>query len=217
MRCGTRAESVSQPDGPDGAYTVALNDGDPVVCQKLLVATGRAPRVTGIGLETIDAKFDEKSGVQVDDQLRVAGADSVWAIGDMTGVAAVHPRRQVPGAASPPRTCSASPRGPTTPRSLASSSPIPQVAAVGEAEGAKTGTVEMKAVARTATYIRQYAEKQPGFLTLVSDGQKLTGAYAVGPEAGEWLGQATLAVRAGCRSTCCATRSSRSRRSPRRS
>ena len=48
---------------------------------------------------------------------------------------------------------------------------------------------------RTATYTRAYAE-QPGFLTLVSDGERLTGAYAVGPEAGEWLQQATLAIRA---------------------
>jgi dihydrolipoamide dehydrogenase len=31
---------------------------------------------------------------------------------------------------------------------------------------------------------------------LISDGHKLTGACAVGPEAGEWLGQATLAIRA---------------------
>ena len=41
---------------------------------------------------------------------------------------------------------------------------------------------------RTATYTRAYDTK-PGFLTLVSDGERLTGAYAVGPEAGEWLGR----------------------------
>jgi pyruvate/2-oxoglutarate dehydrogenase complex dihydrolipoamide dehydrogenase (E3) component len=71
----------------------------------------------------------------------------------------------------------------------------PQVAAVGEASGVATGTAQLAGVARTSTYTREYADK-PGFLTLVSDGSKLVGAYAVGPEAGEWLQQATLAVRA---------------------
>ena len=48
---------------------------------------------------------------------------------------------------------------------------------------------------KTATYTRAYAESN-GFLTLLSDGERLTGAYALGPEAGEWLQQATLAIRA---------------------
>ena len=48
---------------------------------------------------------------------------------------------------------------------------------------------------KTATYTRAYAETN-GFLTLLSDGERLTGAYALGPEAGEWLQQATLAIRA---------------------
>jgi pyridine nucleotide-disulfide oxidoreductase len=38
--------------------------------------------------------------------------------------------------------------------------------------------------------------KSNGFLPLLSDGEVLTGAYALGPEAGEWLQQATLAIRA---------------------
>ena len=71
----------------------------------------------------------------------------------------------------------------------------PQAAAVGATEGEHTATVAMSAVPRTATYTRAYAE-HPGFLTLVSDGERLTGAYALGPEAGEWLQQATLAIRA---------------------
>ena len=33
-------------------------------------------------------------------------------------------------------------------------------------------------------------------MTLVSDGERVTGAHALGPEAGEWLQQATLAIRA---------------------
>jgi pyruvate/2-oxoglutarate dehydrogenase complex dihydrolipoamide dehydrogenase (E3) component len=50
-------------------------------------------------------------------------------------------------------------------------------------------------VPKTATYTHAYA-KSNGFLTLLSDGERLTGAYALGPEAGEWLQQATLAIRA---------------------
>jgi dihydrolipoamide dehydrogenase len=53
----------------------------------------------------------------------------------------------------------------------------------------------MSGVPRTATYTSAYAESN-GFLTLLSDGERLTGAYALGPEAGEWLQQATLAIRA---------------------
>jgi pyruvate/2-oxoglutarate dehydrogenase complex dihydrolipoamide dehydrogenase (E3) component len=56
-------------------------------------------------------------------------------------------------------------------------------------------TVPLSDVPRTATYTREYADR-PGFMTLVSDGERLTGAYALGPEAGEWLQQATLAIRA---------------------
>jgi pyruvate/2-oxoglutarate dehydrogenase complex dihydrolipoamide dehydrogenase (E3) component len=48
---------------------------------------------------------------------------------------------------------------------------------------------------KTSTYTRAYVESN-GLLTLLSDGEHLTGAYALGPEAGEWLQQATLAIRA---------------------
>jgi pyruvate/2-oxoglutarate dehydrogenase complex dihydrolipoamide dehydrogenase (E3) component len=51
-------------------------------------------------------------------------------------------------------------------------------------------------VAKTATYTHASGASN-GFVTLLSDGERLTGAYALGPEAGEWLQQATLAIRAG--------------------
>ena len=71
----------------------------------------------------------------------------------------------------------------------------PQAAAVGAAEGRFSATTALQDVSKTATYTRAYAESN-GFLTLLSDGEQLTGAYALGPEAGEWLQQATLAIRA---------------------
>jgi dihydrolipoamide dehydrogenase len=71
----------------------------------------------------------------------------------------------------------------------------PQAASVGAAEGELTVTIPLSAVPRTYTYMREYADK-PFFMTLVSDGDRITGAHALGPEAGEWLQQATLAIRA---------------------
>jgi dihydrolipoamide dehydrogenase len=71
----------------------------------------------------------------------------------------------------------------------------PQAAAVGVGEARFSGTAALTDVLKTATYTRAYAESN-GFLTLLRDGEVLTGAYALGPEAGEWLQQATLAIRA---------------------
>jgi dihydrolipoamide dehydrogenase len=81
----------------------------------------------------------------------------------------------------------------------------PQVAGAGltEEQAAERGidsvtaTADITTVARTSTYTRDY-EQLRGFLTLIADRGRgvLVGAYAVGPEAGEWLGQATLAIRA---------------------
>jgi pyruvate/2-oxoglutarate dehydrogenase complex dihydrolipoamide dehydrogenase (E3) component len=190
IHCGVHATSAKQ-DG--GEYVVTLEDGTELRAEKLLVATGRAPRVDDIGLETTDVQYDKK-GVKVDDQLKAA--DGIYAIGDTTGIAlfthvgkyqARVVAKVILGKDGAKADYKAIPRVVFT---------DPQVAAVGEPEGAQTGTAQMSGVARTATYTRDYAEK-PGFFTLVSDGEKLIGAYGVGPEAGEWLGQATLAIKAG--------------------
>ncbi|MGN6793940.1 MAG: hypothetical protein ACTHJW_16255, partial [Streptosporangiaceae bacterium] len=71
----------------------------------------------------------------------------------------------------------------------------PQAASVGALEADYSGTAPVSQVPKTATYTHAYAESN-GFLTLLSDGGRLTGAYALGPDAGEWLQQATLAIRA---------------------
>jgi dihydrolipoamide dehydrogenase len=71
----------------------------------------------------------------------------------------------------------------------------PQAASVGALEARFSGRAPVSGVAKTATYTHAYAESN-GFLTLLSDGTRLSGAYALGPAAGEWLQQATLAIRA---------------------
>jgi pyruvate/2-oxoglutarate dehydrogenase complex dihydrolipoamide dehydrogenase (E3) component len=179
---------------------------------RLLVATGRRPRVEDIGLETVGITPDPR-GIAVDGRHR-AGPD-LWAIGDVTGLWLFTDVGEYQG-----RVVASNIRGrpreadyEAVPRVVFCD---PQAAAVGATSGAFVATVPLAGVPRTATYTRAY-DTRPGFLTLLSDGSRLTGACALEPEAGEWLQQATVAVRARVPRRCCWTSSRLSRRSPRRS
>ena len=181
--------TAARRDGDD--YVLELDDGRELRGDRLLVATGRRPRVDGIGLETVGIEPDPR-GVPVDAQLRAG--ERLWAIGDVTGiwplthVGKYQGRVVAANILGEPREANydAVPRVTYT---------DPQAAAVGATEAPFSATALVSEVAKTATYTRAYAESN-GFLTLLSDGERLTGAYALGPEAGEWLQQATLAIRA---------------------
>ncbi|HEY9337242.1 MAG TPA: NAD(P)/FAD-dependent oxidoreductase [Kribbella sp.] len=188
VRVGTGAERVALAGS---TYVVDLSDATQVTGDRILVATGRRPRVDGIGLETVGIDPDPR-GIPVDDTLQAA--PGIWAIGDVTGlwqlthVGEYQGRVAASNILGRPRTANYE----AVPRVVYC---YPQAASVGAADGAFVATVQLSGVPRTATYLRSY-DTQPGFLTLVSDGTLITGAYAVGPEAGEWLQQATLAIRA---------------------
>ena len=172
-------------------FVLSLDDGGELEADRLIVATGRSPRVRGLGLERvgIDPAAD---GIAVDERLRAA--DGVWAIGDATGILPFTHVGKYQGRIAARDILGQSARADyrAVPRVVFTD---PQVAAVGDGTGELAASAQLAGVARTSTYTREYAER-PGFLTLVSDGRKLTGGYAVGPEAGEWLQQATLAIRA---------------------
>jgi dihydrolipoamide dehydrogenase len=182
--------TAARREGDD--YILHLEDGRELRGDRLLVATGRRPRVDGIGLETVGVTPNDHHAIPVDAHMRVR--DRLWAIGDVTGLwQLTHVGKyQAEVAASnilgEPREANYE----AVPRAVYTD---PQAAAVGAMEGRFSATIALKNVAKTATYTRAYAESN-GFLTLLSDGERLTGAYALGPEAGEWLQQATLAIRA---------------------
>jgi dihydrolipoamide dehydrogenase len=181
--------TAARRDGDE--YVLQLEDGREVRGDRLLVATGRRPRVAGIGLETIGVEAGPH-GVPVDDHLRVA--DGVWAIGDVTGVRLLTHVGKYQG-----EVVAANILGEPRPANYDAIPSVvytdPQVAAVGADAARFSATTALSEVAKTATYTHLYAQSN-GFLTLLSEGEGLTGAYAVGPEAGEWLQQATLAIRA---------------------
>ena len=145
----------------------------------------------GIGLDTVGVQAD-RHGIPVDAHLRVG--DGLWAVGDVTGVRLLTHVGKYQG-----EVVAANILGEPREANYEAIPDVvytdPQAASVGAAEAPFSATTPLSEVAKTATYTHAYAESN-GFLTLLSDGERLTGAYALGPEAGEWLQQATLAIRA---------------------
>ena len=176
----------------EGEEFVLAFDGAPELRgDRLLVATGRRPRTAGIGLETVGVEADPH-GIKVDQYLRAG--ERLWAIGDVNGIWPLTHVGEYEG-----NVVAANIAGDARPANYEAVPRVtytdPQAAAVGAADAAYSATAPISEVPKTATYTHAYAESN-GFLTLLSDGQRLTGAYALGPEAGEWLQQATLAIRA---------------------
>jgi pyruvate/2-oxoglutarate dehydrogenase complex dihydrolipoamide dehydrogenase (E3) component len=180
---------AARRDGED--YVLEIDDGRELRGEKLLVATGRRPRVLDLGLETVGVEANAH-GVPVDAHLRAA--EHLWAIGDVNGVWPLTHVGKYEGEVvaanilGEPRKANYE----AVPRVVYTD---PQAASVGASAGRFSAMVPLSEVAKTATYTRASADSN-GFLTLLSDGERLTGAYALGPEAGEWLQQATLAIRA---------------------
>jgi pyruvate/2-oxoglutarate dehydrogenase complex dihydrolipoamide dehydrogenase (E3) component len=189
LRFGQHA-SAARRDGDD--FVLDFGDGSELRGDRLLVATGRKPRTADLGADAAGLELGERGEVQVDE--RLSAGDGIWAIGDVAGIWPLTYVGKYQGRVVAANILGREARASydAVPRVVFTD---PQAAAVGAAEGEKTARIDLSGVARTSTYTRAYDTK-PGFLTLVSDGERLTGAYALGPEAGEWLGQATLAVRA---------------------
>jgi dihydrolipoamide dehydrogenase len=182
--------TAARRDGEE--FVVELADGRELRGDRLLVATGRRPRVDDIGLETVGVEANERGAIPVDSRMQVG--ERLWAVGDVTGIWPLTHVGEYQGEVvasnilGEPREANyeAVPRVTYT---------DPQAGSVGANDAPFAGTAKLAEVPKMATYTHAYAESN-GFLTLLSDGERLTGAYALGPEAGEWLQQATLAIRA---------------------
>jgi dihydrolipoamide dehydrogenase len=173
---------------------VHLSDGSTVEAERLLVATGRRPNVERLGLDELGVEISQR-GIEVDERLRAA--DNVWAIGDVTGIAQfTHVGKyqaRIAAADMAKRRAKADytaiPAGTFT---------DPEVGSVGRAEGGDdlvSVRIPLSSLPRLVTYEKP---KREGFVRVFADPRKrvLVGALCVGPQAAEWLGQFTLAIRA---------------------
>jgi pyruvate/2-oxoglutarate dehydrogenase complex dihydrolipoamide dehydrogenase (E3) component len=167
---------------------LVLPDGRELRGDHLLAATGRRRRVDGLAGVKATGR-----GIPIDAHLRVA--EGLLAVGDVTGVWLMTHVGKYQGEVVAANILGG-PRSANYEAVPDVAYTDPQAASVGATGDRFSATTPLSEVAKTATYTRAYAQSN-GFLTLLNDGERLTGVYALGPEAGEGLQQATLAIRAG--------------------
>jgi dihydrolipoamide dehydrogenase len=190
VRLGVSVEGV---EGVEPGVRLRLSDGSALEAERLLVAVGRRPNTGDLGLEQLGVSIG-RAGIEVDERLRAA--ENVWAIGDVTGVALfTHVGKyqaRVAAADVAGRPARADYRA--IPAGIFTDPEVATVGRTDDGDGLVSTRWELTATPRLSTYERP---KRNGFVRLFADPRErtLVGAVAVGPQAAEWLGQLTLAVR----------------------
>ncbi len=198
VRVLTGRKAVKARGDGEGAV-LELDDGAEVATDVVVIAVGRRPRTEGIGLESVGIEPDGK-GLPVDDHCRLA--EGIWALGDVTGVALFTHVAMYQGRIVADNILGKERRADYRgiPRVVFSD---PEVAAAGlTEEHAREEGIDVAAftldVTRAIARPWTYEENPRGTLSLIADRERrvLVGAWAVAPLAGEWIHQASQAIRA---------------------
>jgi dihydrolipoamide dehydrogenase len=211
VRLGSAAVEAERMDE---GLALILADGSRIEADRVLLATGRRPRVSGLGLDCLGVDVKPGTAIPVDTTCRVVakGGDSatsratgpatgLWAAGDVTGLGThTHTARYQAGVVASnilgqrreadyraiPRpvytmpsvfAVGASPQG-------AAEAGITLVTAGADLQGTARATVAGEDAGRVELYAHP-------------DSKLLLGAAAVGPNAPDWMGEVTVAIRAG--------------------
>jgi dihydrolipoamide dehydrogenase len=195
--------TAARREGSDGPVVAGLEDGREFTGDEILVAVGRRPATTDLGLETVG--LEPGRPVPVDERLRAVGVDGGWlyAVGDCNGLAPLTHMGKYQGRIAAAVICGqevtdlASHR--VVPRVTFTD---PQVCAVGLTE------TEARAAGMDVTVVRTPTGEVPGAYTLgdgirgtsqlvVDDARRLVvGATFTGPGLQELLHSATVAIAA---------------------
>ncbi|MFE4588187.1 dihydrolipoyl dehydrogenase family protein [Streptomyces laurentii] len=220
VRTGVNVAAVVR-DGSSGPVTVVLDDGEQVMGDEVLFATGRRPRTEDIGLETVG--LTPGGWLDVDDSLRVTGHDWLYAVGDVNHRALLtHQGKyqaRIAGAAIAARAADGTTTGEGAGAGIGDAGPwspyaatadhaaVPQVVftdpeagAVGislaeaEAAGREVRAVDLDLTAVAGAGL--YAQGYRGHVRMIvdTDSETLLGVTFVGPGTGELVHAATIAV-----------------------
>ena len=205
VRLGSAAAKAERTDE---GLALTLEDGTRIEADRVLLATGRRPRLGGLGLDKLGVDVRPGAAIPVDATCRVVTpgpADGqragLWAAGDVTGLGTHSHTAKYQGAVIAANILGqrreadyrAIPRAVYTMPSVFAVGVSPQGAAEAGIS-VLTGGADLQGTARAtvtgadAGRVELYAHPESGLLL---------GAAAVGPHAPDWMGEVTVAIRAG--------------------
>jgi glutathione reductase (NADPH) len=197
IRCGT---DVMRLEKVEGGVRAVATDGSAEVFDQVLYATGRMPNITGLGLETLGVGIGRKGQIVVDDYSQTA-VPSVYAVGDVTGRINLTPVAIREGHAFADTVFRGVPR--KADHDLVPSAVFtqPELGSVGLGEEAARALEEIE------VYATSFRPMQTAFVgrsdrvlmkLIVSVAtRRVLGCHIVGPNAGEMIQLAAIAVKMG--------------------
>jgi len=200
IRCTEIITRIERQD--DGRKRVHLSGGDAIVADQVMLAIGRVPNTTSLGLEAAGVAVDETGAIKVDGYSRTS-RENIWAVGDVTN------RVQLTPVAIHEAMCfleTAFKNNPTKPDHALIATAVfsqPEIGTVGltEQDAARAfKAVEVyRAVFRPMrNTLSGSTEKMLMKLIVDADSRKVVGAHILGPDAGEMAQLLAIPMKAGC-------------------
>ena len=197
VRLGAQVSAVRRDDA---SVTVQFSDGDAVVADEILVATGRRPRTDDLGLETVG--LEPGASIEVNETIRVANLPWLFALGDVNGRALLthagkYQAHVAAEAIDGRRARATMDTGGVVPRVVFTE---PQVAAVGltlrAARERGLNALAYDVPSSITAGASFHGRDTPGTSRLVVDEDRglVVGATFTGTDVAEWLHAATIAI-----------------------
>ncbi len=204
FRMNAQLQKLTKND--DGSVTVDYQDGSTQTADVVMVATGRVPNVSGLGLEAVGVECDRHGAIKVGSDNK-SNVDSIYAVGDVTNRVQLTPVAIREGHAFADTVFGNNPRTvdyDNIPTAVFSSPPL-----------AAVGMTEEEAVAAYGDEVNIYrsdfrpmknvvsGREERGLYKMVthkpagSMHEKVIGLHMIGPDSSEILQAAAVAVKAG--------------------
>ncbi len=195
---GSKIEKIERTN--DGGCTVTIGGKKPLIADKVLVAAGRSPCTEQLGFTELGGRTDKKGFIEVDDHWQTS-VGGIYAIGDIIGGAMLaHKATHEGKVAAEVIAGMKSTFEPMTIPSVAYTDPEVAWMGLNEIEAKEQGIEYEKGAFPWAASGRSLgADRDEGVTKVLFEkgSMRILGAGIVGPNAGELIAEAVLALEMG--------------------